>query len=297
MYSGTDFYGIRKTLLSYAKLPDCLPLPVAVQHGWQLVVTPFETVGNPPEIWVWSERIATEYYKLYPSSKVRVVGSPYCYLKKLLPENTLPVNRSGSICIPPHSSHFVSTEYSVEKFAQSLDELGDEYKPITVMLYYLDMNIRTISEYEKYGYKVVSNGSLFDNVFLSNFIQNVYDKQHCIFSDFGSGVLFSADLGLNLVHMQIKSRSVSKGDKYLNPDDEMVSKTRLLRENFFQELDRELTDLELGKPYLLSPSELRRVILRNYFTWGFLRTYSRRIVGKGLRSLGLIKKDEQQQLS
>jgi hypothetical protein len=297
MYSGTGFYGIRKTLLSYAKLPVWLPFPVAVQHGWQPFATPFEALGNPPEIWVWSEKIATEHSRFYPSNKIRVIGSIFCYVKRSLPKKTLPVNRCGSICIPPHSTHFVSMEYSVEKFAQALDGLGDEYKPITVMLYYLDMNTRTISEYEKYGFRVVSNGSLFDEAFLNNFIHNVYDKQHCIFSDFGSGVLFSADLGLNLVHMQIKSRSINRGDKYLNLDDEAVSKSRLLRENYFQALDRELIDMELGKSYLLSPSELRRVILRNYFTWDFLRTFSQRLVGKGLRSLGLSKKEVQQKLS
>jgi len=285
MYSGAGFYGIREILLAYAKLPGFLPLPVAVQHGWLRSATTFETSGNPPEIWVASQRIASEFEAFYPKDKIRIVGSFYCYLMALLKNDLPPVVRSGSICIPPHSSHFVSSEYSLENFARRLNELGDEYKPITVMLYFLDMNNSTVDGYEKFGFKVVSNGSLFEADFSKNFVRNVYDKQHCIFSDLGSGVLFAADMGLNLVHIDIESSHVNRGEKHVT--DEMLSRVKLFDEDFLNFIDKEQLSLELGKPYMLSPGELRRAILHNYFTWSFVLRIVKSAAGGVLRRVGL----------
>lgn len=279
MYAGAEFYGIRETLLAYAKLPGFLPLPVAVQHGWLRYATTFETSGNPPEIWVDSQRIASELEAFYPKNQIRIVGSFYYYLMALLKNELPPVVRSGSICIPPHSSHFVSTVYSVEDYARKLNELGNEYKPITVMVYFLDMINSTIETYEKYGFRVVSNGSLFEVNFLRNFVRNVHDKQHCIFSDLGSGVLFAADMGLNLVRMDIDSRYINLGQKH--GTDEQRSSIKMFDEKYIRSLDKDQVALELGKRYLLSPRELREAILRNYFT----RCFAKRLAVNVLRSI------------
>ena len=71
MYPGAGFYGIKEILLAYANLPKFLPLPVAVQHGWQRYASSFEASAMPPEIWVWSQRIATELEEFYPKNKIR----------------------------------------------------------------------------------------------------------------------------------------------------------------------------------------------------------------------------------
>ncbi len=144
MFPGTGFYGIREILLAYANLPSFLPLPVAVQHGWQRFSHAFEASAKPPEIWVWSQRLAEELEQFYPKNKIKVVGSFFCYLMVTV-KDTLPVKeKKGSVCLPPHSSHFAKTGYPVEEFARALDQLGDDFKPITVMLYYLDMDEHTV---------------------------------------------------------------------------------------------------------------------------------------------------------
>jgi len=269
LYPGAGFYGIREILLAYARLPSFFRLPVAVQHGWCRFATAFEADETPPEIWVWSQRSASEFEAFYPKKKIRIIGSYYYYLMELLKNELPPAERRGSICIPPHSSSLVSNEYSVEDFARKLYELGDEYKPITIMLYYLDMKSNTIAGYEKFGFKVVTNGSLYEADFLKKFVLNVYDKQHCIYSDMGSGILFAADMGLTLIHIDIDNSLVNKGSKYHT--DKMILQVKTFDENFIQSLDKSQIALELGKSYLLSPSELRRVIFSNYFTWLFTK--------------------------
>lgn len=288
MYPGAQFYGIGRTLLAYAGLPAFLPFPVALQHGWQRHAHAFEASANPPEIWVWSPRMAAEMEAFYPAKRIRVIGSFFCYLKpqmiNLLPE----VEKRGSICIPPHSSHSATTEYSSVDFARRLAELGDEYKPITVMLYYLDVNSATVEMYERLGFNVVTNGALFDEDFLKRFICNVYDKRYCVFSDLGTGVVFAADMGLCLVHFDIESRVVNHGNAYIT--DEYISRTKSFDEEFLRSLNSSLLSSELGESCLLSPSELRKLILSNYFTWLFARTAIRRVGGIILRGLGLRKR-------
>jgi hypothetical protein len=285
MYSGAGFYGIREILLAYAKLPGILPFPVAIQHGWQLHATAFESDANPPEIWVWSQRSASEFEAFYPRNKIRIVGSFYCYLMELVKNELTLRERSGSICLLPHSASLVSNEYSVEDFARKLNELGDEYKPITVMLYFLDMNSNTVAGYEKFGFKVVTNGSLNDADFLKNFVRNVYDKRHCICSEMGSGVLFAADMGLNLVHIDIESIYLNRGSKY-HPD-KMFFREKEFDAKFIQSLDKDQQSSELGKSYLLSPSELRKALLRNYFTWSFVLRIIKSAAGGVLKRVGL----------
>jgi hypothetical protein len=288
MYPGADFYGIRKIFLSYANLPTFLPLPVAVQHGWQIHATAFEASASPPEIWVWSQRTASELERFYPARKIRVVGSVFCYLESISIKKLPQSDRCGSICIPPHSSHFTSTDYSIEDFASALNALDDELKPITVMLYYLDVNEYTVATYEKFGFNVVSNGSLFNDDFLSNFLINVSNKKNCIFSDFGSGVLFSANLGLNLIRVNIKSQLINHGNEYVEAG--VMADLNSFCDNFMVSSHKDIVNSELGVSSLLSPSEIRRVIIRNYFTFNFLARSFRWVVSSFLRKIGLLKK-------
>jgi len=287
MFPGAGFYGIKEIFLGYAKLPKFLPFPVAVQHGWQQFAHSFEASARPPEIWVWSERLAAENERFYPKNKIRIIGSCFCYLMASF-RNELPTcEKQGSVCIPPHSAHFVKTEYPVEEFARVLDQLGDELKPITVMLYYLDMDDHTVRAYEKYGFKVVSNGSLFDVDFLKRFILHVYDKKHCIFSDLGSGVFYASYLGLNLVHIDIQSRVFKLAVRYNTED--MVPEVGEFNEKFLASWNENTTNEELGKNHMLSAKELRRAILRNYATWSFLRRSVLQVGVRVLRWFGLFR--------
>lgn len=285
MYPGARFYGIGRTLLAHARLPKFLPFPVAVQHGWQRHAHAFEASANPPEIWVWSPRMAAEMEAFYPRSKIRVVGSFFCYLKQQMLDDLAEVEKKGSICIPPHSSHSAATEYSSTEFVRRLVELGEEYKPITVMLYYLDMNSDTVEMYEKLGFKVVSNGTLDEVDFLKRLVLNIYDKRFCIFSDLGTGVVLAAEMGLSLVRFDIESSVVNRGNIYISED--YISRTKEFDEKFIRSLSAASLASEFGESNLLSPSEMRRLILRNYITVEFLRTAVRRVGGIILRSLGL----------
>lgn len=285
MFPGCEFYGIKEIILRHARLPTFLPLPVAVQHGWQRFAHSFEASARPPEIWVWSPRLATELEKFYPSNKIRITGSFFYYLLHAM-KDELPVGvPQGSICIPPHSSHFGKTEYSLERYIELLTHLGSELKPITIMLYYLDMNEHTVEAYKNAGFRVVSNGTLYDDNFLRNFITHVYDKKYCIYSDLGSGVLYASELGLVPVRINVQSAVINQGNPHIT--NEMISATTEFDDAFVKVMNKSVIREEMGQQYVMSPQELRSLILKNYFTWEFFRAMVRRTGGGILRRLGL----------
>jgi hypothetical protein len=285
MFPGGEFYGIKEILLGYARLPRFLPLPVAVQHGWQRFAHGFEASAMPPEIWVWSSRLAKELEEFYPAGRIRIVGAFFYYLLDKM-RDELPVKAmQGSICIPPHSSHLAKTEYSLQRYIENLAQLGSEMKPITVMLYYLDMDEHTVTLYEKAGFRVVSNGTLYDAQFLRNFITNVYEKKYCIYSDLGSGVLYASELGLIPVRIDVQSTVLNQGNAHIT--NKMLSAVGKFDNEFVAKMNESVIKDEMGHQYILSPQAVRALILRNYFTLAFLRVAARRVGGMILRGLGL----------
>ena len=278
MFPGSDFYGIKEILLEYAGLPKFLPLPVAVQHGWQFTAHAFEVSANPPEIWVWSDRIAKELEVYCPKERIRVIGSFFCYLLKNLPPDYMNGEKKGSICTPPHSSHLITAEYSVEKFSESLLNIPDDYKPISVMLYYLDMDDSIVKAYEDRGFRVVTNGSLFDHNFLLNFLGNIKGKKYCIFGELGSSVFFSAYCGLDIHAIDTPVTAINKGNPHV---------TNEMHRNFYQysrevlnEWNEDYLLSELGCNHIYSRKELRNLILSNYFSFRFIYVLLRKLVGK-----------------
>lgn len=283
MFPGCDFYGIREILLEYSRLPKFLPLPVAVQHGWQRFPHAFEASANPPEIWVWSLRLKQELEQFYPAKKIRVVGSFFNYLLANQGVKASFDNQIGSICIPPHSSHFAETIYSIDDFIDRLNRLDEVYKPITVMLYYLDMSKSTIDAYERAGFKVVSNGALFDDQFLNRFVSNVSGKRYCIYSDLGSGVLYAASLGAEPLRIDLPSRVINKGNHHIT--EKMISEASAFDDAFVKSITAERINEEMGMDFILSPTHMRALILRNYFTFSFASMFIKRYLSATYRWL------------
>lgn len=282
MYPGTEFYGINKTLMRYARLPAKLPLPVAVQHGWQRYPTTYESQGSPPEVWVWTDRIAREYEKFFRKDQIRVVGSFFCYLYESV-RHALPTpERRGSVVIPTHSSHHAQVEIFSESYAEMLHGLKDEFKPITVMLYYLDMTERNVQAYKKRGFDVVSNGTLFTDDFLNNFIWNVHGKKYCIFNDLGSGVFYAGYMGLKPYYFGPPVVLLNNKNPHITED--LRKRSSEFDKTFMQSLSIENLIEELGANLLLSPDEMRNCILKNY-TPTVVRKLVKSIMSRSLRRL------------
>ena len=288
MFAGTNFYGIKKILLSYAGLPFWLPFPVAVQHGWQRVSTSFEKSTSPPEIWVWSDRIREDYLLNDNGGNIRCIGAPFLYLLEDMKLEREAIH-AGSICMPPHSSHLTELEYSTKDFIESVKLLGSDYFPVVAMLYYLDLKPTIVSAFESQNISTVSNGSLYDYNFLTNFIRNVDGKKYCIYTEIGSGNFFCTFLGIRSVRVVVDVKHINQGNVHFSSDVDGISKFKK-DDDFYVEKINDINFVrdELGYSRMLTRREMRWLILRNIFTINFIFHLCVILIGKFTRIIKLI---------
>ncbi len=280
MFAGTNFYGIKKILLTYARLPLWLPFPVAVQHGWQRVSTSFEKSTSPPEIWVWSDRIRNDYLLKGNGRKVRCIGAPFLYLLQNIQfeRETL---FSGSVCIPPHSSQFTELEYSTKDFIKSVKSLGSDYTPAVAMIYYLDLKPQIVSSFEDHGISTVSNGSIYDDDFLVNFIHNVGGKKYCIFTEIGSGNFFCTFLGIRSVRVLLDVKHTNQGNVHFSSESDGISKFKKNDDFFIENINNiNFVKEELGYLNMITSEEMRWLIIRNIFSLSYIKYPFRRLFGR-----------------
>ncbi len=186
-----------------------------------------------------------------------------------------------------HSSRYVHASFSAIEYAQMLSELPPKFQPITVMLYYLDMNKETIDAYKSKGFNVTSNGSIFDQNFLVNFYLNTYKNKYCIFNELGSGALYAGYLGLKLIPYGPHAELINKGEKH-------ISKKHLLK-NRADYLINNLSSIniheELGTEHFKTKNELKNLILSNCTIASIAKLFTSRSKSAIIKKLLAIKKN------
>lgn len=230
IYSPVKFYGINQILKRYAGFPRQLPLPVHVQHGWTIIVYELDAKEEAPENWYWSKWLENKYRAQFKSINTRAVGSPFLYLLRLMNYTEDSTSKKeGSIVFPCHSSGLVKVDCNYEEYASRLDNLPPHYKPITVCMYYLDLEKGVDKPFRERGFNIVTNGSresnsLGKNSFLERFIANTQDKLYAFSNQLGSALLFSTAMGLTSYYFGPNiSIDTSKSDFYQNIDIEKIT--------------------------------------------------------------------------
>jgi hypothetical protein len=276
IFGSASYYGIGKILKEYSRFPVFLPLPVNIQHGFVGErVSSHDARRDAPENWFWDEKTFRLHIDSFPEIKGRTVGAPFLYLLRLVEYSELPANeKKGSIVFPSHSSAFVKVSADFNSFADQLGRLTEEFHPITICAYHIDLERGDYQPFIDRGYQVVTNGrSLYDESFLRNFLVNVKDKKYAISNIISSSLFFSNALGVisyrmgpvpdfdnkdpHLKHIEIKKEEQRDWDE-------------LGRYFVFPKVDfqfqRSCVDRILGKDLLLAPDQMRKLLWRNFFS-------------------------------
>ncbi len=272
LYSGLSYYGIGKIIKEYAHFPNCLPCPVGIQHGWAQTTHSHDARYDAPENWFWTEDLAIKYQNEYQGLNIRVVGSPFLYLLANL-NYTESSTKKGSIVFPAHSTHVVGVKCDFSQYADLLDNLPSEYKPITICMYYLDMERGSDIPFREKGFEIVKNGnSLHDVNFLRQFIKNVHGKKYAFSNQATSALLFSSAMGLT---------SFFYGPQYIDYAQPSYSQTLAYEEDtkkweyhplqHFEfpvcniEQQRRFVAEQLGKHFLYTPKDMRNILYKSMF--------------------------------
>ena len=285
LYGSANYYGIGDIVKKYAKFPVFLPFPVAIQHGWSNFANKHDACFDASENWYWSNRIEQQYQQKFAGLNTRAVGSPFLYLLKLMGYREDSKQRRGSIVFPSHSANFVSMECDFEHYADLLDRLPDEYKPITVCVYHLDVDKGLDKPFADKGFEIVTNGtSIYETKFLENYILNTQNKKYAFSNQMTSALLFASAMGL---------KSFFHGPAFItkstDPHLEGVDYNQYHRQweseyrQYFAFPDcdlaaqQELAAKELGKDAVLSPWQMKWLLWRWVLTKPYLKYLTHRL--------------------
>ena len=276
------FYGHDQVLKHYAGLPADQPLPAVIPHS---------PVPHPYYVWHGESRPPVPAVLAYPAFRQRAfewatnklvvpAASPYAHVLRLSGprgEYAGP-DRVGTIFFPQHSTHHITVEEAWEQLADVLASVGEPYAPVTVCMYWRDVQLSRDAAFWQRGLQVVSAGHIFDPDFLFRFRTLCATHRYAAGSQFGTHVPLSAASGCIYTELPglgttprgpfegVGTESTTEPDVLRLPA-ELVRLDGLadLRSVFFTnspdpERQRRAADWFLGADHVGSPGELRALI-------------------------------------
>jgi hypothetical protein len=279
-YSGVSYYGIGKIIKEYANFPRFLPFPVGIQHGWSKLPIVHDARYDAPENWYWSEDLATKYRNEFEGLNIRVVGSPFLYLLQNL-QYVESSKKKGSIVFPCHSSKFIEIKCNFDDYADMLESLPEEYKPITICMYYIDLDNGLDDPFRRKGFEIIKNGdSIFDIEFLKNFIKNTHNKKYAFSNQMTSALLFASTMGLKSFFYGPKfDTDSSKEPSFKDLNIDYTQHHRKWEEiclHYFEfptcdiQSQKEFVSIEMGENYFLSSTEMNIILWQAVFNKHYL---------------------------
>ena len=270
IFGSASYYGIGKILKQYSNFPAFLPLPVNVQHGyvggW---VHRHDARRDAPENWFWDEYTRKSHEKSFAGIKGRTVGAPFLYLLRNINYSSLQLEeKRGTIVFPAHSSALVKVSADFKAFAEQLERLPDEFHPITVCAYHIDLDRGIYQPFIDKGFKLVTNGSsLYEKAFQDNFINNSKDKKFAISNNICTALLFSNALGLHSYLLGPGIRLDSKDPHFQGVDQrDNAKKYRIEIAEYFTfphadyEAQKKMVLKLLGQDHMLSSQEMNKLL-------------------------------------
>lgn len=270
IFRANAFYGSDAILKRYVGLPQTYSLKAVVPHG---------VVRSETHIWEAEQAARLPVIFCYPPYRERTYvsqtgksvvlsASPFVYVVELLKDQPKPA-RCGTIFFPGHSTHHVTAQMDFERLAEGLTHLGDEYKPITVCVYWRDFNLEHHIPFQKREMRIVSAGHMYDPDFLFRFYHLCSTHRYSASNSLGSSLFCSVKSGCSYFQFDTVGYSLVADKVILKrdvapPSPAMDSALKSL----FREPQADMTteqlrtvDYYLGADHLKSPQGLRRQLL------------------------------------
>lgn len=283
MFLETRNYGFNEIIKRYACYPWYLPLPAHFEHGWAPNVLPTDLDTSRPLMLVFSARKAHEW-KRQSKKPVFVIGSPFSIYKKM---NQLKQSSSakGTVCFPAHSTYGLKSQFKIQEYCDELKKLPENFKPITICLFWFDYIDKSSDIYRQNGFKVVTAGSKFSIglSFVKKFYEILANHKYATSNEIGSQTFHTVDFGLPFFLTGLRSKVVSLGkDKDLTRvDDYPVGKiaTKLFDCGPITKItpqQKRFVDNQTGVGDRISSSALRKILFQygqSYLSWPRITAY------------------------
>src|SRR5690606_10882803 len=191
-----EMYGFGKELRKYCFLPSGFPLRIKSQHGIVLWNNPslHELNSELPFMLVFSKRHQLAWEKI-SKKPCFIIPHPF-YLYRTREKIQLRDDRSGSLFFLSHSTFSKETDINFVQIINQLENLPEEFKPVTVCLHFVDVLKDKHLLFEKAGFECVTAGHMFNKDFISNFYEILIRFKYSLSNDVGSHTFYSIELGI-----------------------------------------------------------------------------------------------------
>ena len=198
IFTGNAFYGNDFIIKSYIGIKHSYALKLIIPHG---------IILNTSHIWEAEEKSAIptiacyqksryDFYKkkFYKKKRVTHIAAPYTCIPDII-KNIPDINRKGTIFFPAHSTHHVTAVMNYERLAEFIENLDQKYHPITICMYWRDVNLGHDEYFKIKGFRIVSAGHIFDRFFLFRLYYLCSQHKFSMSNSIGSHLFFSQYAG------------------------------------------------------------------------------------------------------
>jgi hypothetical protein len=190
------FYGHGALIRAAAEVPEWVPLPFAVQHGWFCrapLATSAELVSGLPAVWAWNGTVARQFCEL--DAVTIVGGAPFLYACDRVGSCRAPGAR-GTLVLPTHGSRHVRLLSDYDRYLAQLAALPAEFHPMVFCLHPNDLGGALHRELRRRRLDVVTNGASVNPDYLVQFIRHTSAFRYATSNVMATALLYAAHVGL-----------------------------------------------------------------------------------------------------
>ncbi len=261
------FYGHSAVYAAHAGLERPRHVAGLIQHGWTPVspiATHFADLAEAaPEgnlfVWTHSSRGWTEAYSRRTAGHTTTaVGAPFLYLLDAARRDaSVPPKSIDTVVFPFHGTRLVSVDGDHAAYAREVYEAEGS----SLICMHIDdlQRPEIVDAWTSAGHQLTTAGERRDPLFLARVIWLVMSARKVVSNRMATALVYSAAAGTPVSiygpHFQIAGILETSSESYLQ---------NLWPEFYSPAVDiedlRAVADLELGRPHMKAPAELRQIL-------------------------------------
>ncbi len=191
-------YGMRDIFLEYFELPKTLITSFHLDHGINLPEPNKKieeyTYKNNAAVFVTNEEMKEVFQKV-TTKPVHATGAlfpRYREMNQIEPK----ADRKGTVAFPIHSIFGVDIKGGWEEYAESLLALPEEFQPVRICVYWLDVARGRHQVFEEMGLEVVTAGYFTSQKFVQRFYDILSSSKYATSNEFGSYLPYAIEMGI-----------------------------------------------------------------------------------------------------
>lgn len=133
--------------------------------------------------------------KLKTRKLIKTIPHPYVLYQRRT-KYKLGLNRRGSLFFFSHSTWDTEIETKYELLKARLDALDEDFKPVRIVLHFIDVLKGKDLQFKKMGYKVISFGNMYNTIFVDNLYGALKNTRYALSNTVGSHAFYCINVGI-----------------------------------------------------------------------------------------------------